>query len=110
MAIDYKRWMDEAEKLPFRMADLKTPAEREQAAEYFRDIERAARSLVSGAYIDPDPKLRDAGVCTIRVGTVAFADMVSALTSLTQLSEYLRAPLKTEAELEEMHNVKDSKV
>lgn len=93
MGMDFKHWFDQAEKLPFRIADLRSVSEREDAAEYFQDLEKAARCLVAGAYIDPDPKLREAGVCCIRVGTVHFAEMVSALQSLTQFSEYLRAPV-----------------
>lgn len=99
MSIDFKHWLDRAEEIPFRMADLqidpKANREMRWAWEYLRDIERAARCLVSGAYIDPNPKLRDFGVAKIRVGSVSFTDLVSAIESLNQVADYYRSPMPT---------------
>lgn len=97
MSIDFKHWLDRAEAIPFRMAELRFDAnanyETTLAWEYLREIERAARCLVAGAYIDPNPKLREFGVASIRVGTVHFADLVNAIESLNQVAEYLSSPL-----------------
>src|SRR5690606_11455596 len=92
MGMDFKHWLDRAEAIPFRMAnvviDPKSNAETHLVWEHFVAIERAARCLVSGAYIDPNPKLRMAGVPSIRVGSVAFCELVAAIESLNQVAEY----------------------
>lgn len=74
----------EAEAMPYLMADIRVTGhpDAERVFAVYQALERAARCLAAGAYVDPNPKLREAGVCAIRVGTVAFRDLLHALQCL----------------------------